>query len=203
MTRQSLSQTQRPSLIQDITKKIILLGDAGVGKTSLANRWLLGQFDPRVHPTIGASHTFREVNIDGQPLKITLWDTAGQEQFRSMTPLYARGAACAIVVAAALSTDSFDSIPYWLELVSSAQEPPIPAILAVNKFDLVDESDDKLTNLIELYKGHFTSLFCVSAITDLNVDCLFREAVLVAARPMGETTENHTISENEERRACC
>jgi small GTP-binding protein len=183
------------------TKKIILLGESGVGKTSLAAHWLGSDFDPTLRPTIGASHTFRDIEIDGQTQRIMLWDTAGQEQFRAMTPLYVRSAGCGIIVVAATSPESFDAIPEWLELLTSAEQTPIPAILAVNKMDL-KEDEEKLANSIDLFRSHFVAVYCVSALTGENVEGLFTESIKIASRaPTQETTA--VVRENTETGGCC
>jgi small GTP-binding protein len=178
-----------------------LLGDSGVGKTSLAGRWLGSEFDPAARPTIGGSHTFRDIMLDDQTQRIMLWDTAGQEQFRAMTPLYVRSAACGIIVVAATSPDSFNAIPEWLELLTSSEQTAIPAVLAVNKIDL-REDEEKLANMIDLFKSHFNAVYCVSALTGENVEGLFNEAIKIASNTeVQQVTRLMTAAPAET--ACC
>jgi small GTP-binding protein len=173
----------------DKAKKVILLGNASVGKTSLAARWIYGCFDEAVVPTIGASNSFKEVEIGQRLVRIALWDTAGQEKFRAITPLYIRGACVAIIVAAADSLESFHAIPNWLDLLANTQEDQIPALLAVNKSDLQDPwLHDAMAKLIELYRGSFVTVFCVSAMTGDQVSELFEEAARITEYKPGQGT---------------
>jgi small GTP-binding protein len=161
--------------------KVILLGNAGVGKTSLANRWIHGEFDSDVASTVGASNGFKEVFIGQTAVRITLWDTAGQEQYRSITPLYVRGASVGIIVAAADDSDSVESVPTWVNLLNSAQESSIPALLAINKSDLRDPwADEAFSSAIERHRHRFVTTFVVSARNGEQVSELFEEAARLA-----------------------
>jgi small GTP-binding protein len=196
--------SRRLSFNLDVSRKVILLGNTGVGKTSLSHRLLFDTFDTLITPTIGAANGFREIQVGNKTVKITLWDTAGQDQFRAITPLYVRGAKVAIIVTAADAIDSFHAIPTWLELLGSTQEDLIPAILCVNKCDLKDPlTDDAMAKLIDLYNSQFLSVFYTSACTGEQVDELFAEAAKVSDTiSAGVTTELLILAEKPER-ICC
>jgi small GTP-binding protein len=164
----------------DAARKVVLLGNSGVGKTSLAHRWVHDAFDPAILPTIGPTNTTRTVDLGDRQVAVALWDTAGQEQFRSIVPLYMRGARGAVVVAAVDSPDSFDSIPEWLELLSSSQEKAVQAVLAVNKTDVKDPLDPQISSAVETHRAKFAACFFVSALTGDGVKQLFREVARVA-----------------------
>jgi small GTP-binding protein len=165
---------------QELPRKVILLGNSGVGKTSLFNRWTNNAFEPSPHPTIGASNTFKAVELDQRVVKITLWDTAGQEQFRSITPLYIRGAKCAILVTEP-TVESFESLHGWIRMLRETLSERIGTVRAVTKAAGKDPWDDsELTALIEANRQSFTGVFAVSAKTGTNVDLLFQEAARVA-----------------------
>lgn len=173
---------------QELPKKVILLGNSGVGKTSLFNRWTNNTFDAGAHPTIGASNTFKAVDLDQRVVKITLWDTAGQEQFRAITPLYIRGAKCAVLVTEP-TVESFESLHGWMSMLRETISEQIGVLLAVNKSDLKDPWDDEeLTALIETHKQSFGGVFAVSAKNGTNVDLLFQEAARVADVSGGRTS---------------
>jgi small GTP-binding protein len=109
---------------------------------------------------------------------VFVWDTAGQEQFQSLTPLYVRSASAAIIVTAIDAPDSFDAIGSWIQLMENSCDVMPPIILAVNKIDC----DAALsTSEIELrYKERFSSaLFFVSAKTGEFVDDAFLYAAKV------------------------
>jgi small GTP-binding protein len=192
------------SFNQNVSRKVILLGNTGVGKTSLSHRLLFGAFDTLSTPTIGAAHGFKEVKVGDKTVKITLWDTAGQEQFRAITPLFIRGAKVAIIVTAANAVDSFHAIPTWLELLESTQDELIPAILCVNKCDLMDPLTDEATaQLIALYTSQFMSVFYASARTGEQIDELFAEAAKVADTMSGVVTTELVILAEKHENKCC
>jgi small GTP-binding protein len=173
--------SRRVSFNHDNARKVILLGNTGVGKTSLTARWVHGAFDARMSPTIGAASWSKDVQLGQAVVKITLWDTAGQEQFRSIAPLYIRGARVAVIVASADSAETLHAIPAWLELLAQADEEPVPALLAINKCDCRDPwADDALCRAIELYRASFVTVFAVSAMSGDQVAELFTEAARLA-----------------------
>lgn len=186
--------------------KIILLGDSSVGKTSLINSWLNETFEPETRPTIGTSNFFKTVELsDESEVKISLWDTAGQEQYRTIAPLYIRGSKVAIIVTSSIDSQSFKSISFWIELISATQVNDTKLILAINKIDLMDSAIDDLTDLIEEYKPKFDQFFCVSAKTGENVDSLFIAAAFLAKEVQSLSNNNSIaeISELKTNRSCC
>ena len=76
----------------DYLFKILLVGDSAVGKSSLAERYAEGRFDPKFIATIGVDFKIRALDMDGKAVKLQIWDTAGQERFRCITTSYYRGA---------------------------------------------------------------------------------------------------------------
>mmetsp|Transcript_16049 Transcript_16049/g.43424 ORF Transcript_16049/g.43424 Transcript_16049/m.43424 type:complete len:115 (+) Transcript_16049:38-382(+) len=83
---------------ETVEAKVVVLGDTGVGKTCLVFRFIEGKFQSHGASTIGASFMVKKMTLDGAKLTLQIWDTAGQERFRSMAPMYYRGAAAAILV---------------------------------------------------------------------------------------------------------
>lgn len=82
----------------DYAFKFILVGDAAVGKTSILSRFLKTSFDRNTDTTLGVEFGQRTMDINGRQIKMQVWDTAGQEEFRSMTRAYYRSSAAALVV---------------------------------------------------------------------------------------------------------
>lgn len=153
--------------------KAVLLGDSGVGKTALMTRWSTGTFTNN-SPTIGANHIMRKINFRDDSVDMFVWDTAGQEQFQSLTPLYVRSASVAIITAAINNADSFDHIGQWLSLLEASSLPVPPAILAVNKDDL--EPIITRDEIYERFSSKFTGIFFVSAKKNEMVNELFSDA---------------------------
>jgi small GTP-binding protein len=160
--------------------KVILLGDAGVGKTSIARRQAHGTFEFKMTPTVGASHLRATMSVGDETVDLMLWDTAGQEQFASLVPMYARGAHVCIIVASIVNPDSCDNVALWRDrLLDSGEAPPV--VVAVNKVDLLDGAPLNIEALKEKLSA-FASLYFVSARTGDCVDQLFTEVAQLAVR---------------------
>ncbi|CAD7960606.1 unnamed protein product [Amoebophrya sp. A120] len=119
--------------------KVVLLGDASVGKSSLVTRFVNNRFSDNSEATVGAAFSAQIVTTEeGQQVKFEIWDTAGQERFRSLAPMYYRGAACAIVVFDVSQEPTLDKAKDWVdELRQNVQDSEFLVIaLAANKIDL-------------------------------------------------------------------
>ncbi|EAX99268.1 small GTP-binding protein, putative [Trichomonas vaginalis G3] len=163
---------------EEPTYKIILLGNSGVGKTCIAKRWTQNLYTDGIEPTLGSANYFKEVSHNDQIIKISLWDTAGQEQFRSIAPIYVRGSHCAIIAVSSIDFESMHSVSQWKELLDKDQENPIPAILAITKIDLEPTYD--LEQSIEQIKDKFKYIFYVSAMNGSGIEDLFVQAAILA-----------------------
>lgn len=184
--------------------KIVVLGDSGVGKTSLANRWINGVWQDSVKPTIGANHQRKRVQIDGNNLDVFMWDTAGQEQFRSLAPVYTRSSSAVIIVASIIERASFESIENWIEIVKSTSEKMPPLVLAVNKIDLPDAVINQ-EEIIEKYKPLFAGIFFTSALSGQEVDQCFRCASEEAYKFIKDSqqVESKQLDAEKQKSGCC
>ncbi len=171
-------------------QKIICVGSAFVGKTSLARRFTLNTFIHSYIPTLGVSWltktitlTPEELNenltkeIYSEPLTIRMscWDTGGQEMFAYLRPKYYSGATCAIIVYDITNQSSFDDLDTWVNEVRS-KCPNIPVIICGNKFDLNEARSldkDAILDYIRLKKFDYVES---SALSGFNVDKLFHHA---------------------------
>jgi len=116
--------------------KIVIPGTTAVGKTCLAVRFALGVFSPRNNPTVGASYLTKNIRVDGVNVRLQLWDTAGQERFRSLAPMYYRGASVALLVFDVTQQDSFTKIKDWVEELRVNISDDIVMAVVGNKMDL-------------------------------------------------------------------
>jgi small GTP-binding protein len=98
-------------------------------------QWTTGDYQAQIGPTVGANHQRKSVNVQGEDVDLFLWDTAGQEQFQALTPLYAHSAAAALIVVAVDEIDSFKGIQTWTELLNRSCDKVPPIVLLVNKMD--------------------------------------------------------------------
>lgn len=117
--------------------KVVLLGDSGVGKSSLALRFCQGRFSPFHEVTIGAAFLQQIVRLrDGSQLRLQIWDTGGQERFRAMTHLYYRDAGGAVIVYDCTETNSQESVKYWVQELQSKGPQGVCIAVAANKCDV-------------------------------------------------------------------
>eukprot|EP01126_Amoeba_proteus_P050778 TRINITY_DN6027_c0_g1_i3.p1 TRINITY_DN6027_c0_g1~~TRINITY_DN6027_c0_g1_i3.p1 ORF type:complete len:215 (-),score=38.01 TRINITY_DN6027_c0_g1_i3:153-797(-) len=125
----------------DYLWKVILIGDSGVGKSNLVGRFTNDQFHEETKATIGVEFCYKHMNVDGKDISTQIWDTSGQERFRSLTRSYYRGAIGALVVYGVNSRTSFENCDSWLYELAEHAEPGILVVLVGNKIDLCGERE--------------------------------------------------------------
>ena len=156
--------------------KVVLLGNSGVGKTSLISRWVTGSWQANLKPTVGTVNLTQRVTINQTEVQVILWDTAGQEQFSTLAPLYVRSA-CVVILTASFSDEtSFERLDYWMNLVKETCDANTPVILAVNKKDLQESCPYTIDEIDKKYNPIYHNIFYVSAQSGENVDLLFNNA---------------------------
>jgi len=150
--------------------KVPLIGDANVGKTSIVSRMTTEKFTGNTTPTVGVSTALVTVNN----VKLSIWDTAGQEKFRSLVPLYTRHSSLLILVFDMNNENSFPGIEVWYNKVRVEMGVKCPIFLCGNKIDL--EEMAMRESISEWAKSHDCELFFTSAQTGEGIGQLF-EAV--------------------------
>ncbi|GMH39247.1 hypothetical protein BSKO_07145 [Bryopsis sp. KO-2023] len=160
--------------------KVIILGDSGVGKTSLMNQYVNKKFSSQYKATIGADFLSKEVQIDGSLVTLQIWDTAGQERFQSLGVAFYRGADCCVIVYDVNSNKSFENLEHWKEQfllqADPANKDTFPFVILGNKID----QDPEQNRAVSEYKArrwcssnggipHFET----SAKEGVNVDSAF------------------------------
>lgn len=120
--------------------KLVLLGEAAVGKSSLVLRFVKGHFTEYQESTIGAAFMTQTLALDDTTVKFEIWDTAGQERYHSLAPMYYRGAQAAVVVYDVTSQDSFERAQRWISELRDQANRDIVIALAGNKVDLCQDS---------------------------------------------------------------
>eukprot|EP00658_Telonema_sp_P-2_P020370 TRINITY_DN18057_c0_g2_i1.p1 TRINITY_DN18057_c0_g2~~TRINITY_DN18057_c0_g2_i1.p1 ORF type:complete len:205 (-),score=35.07 TRINITY_DN18057_c0_g2_i1:349-963(-) len=118
--------------------KVVLLGDMGVGKSSIALRLVHDQFNANSVTTVGAVCWTKSVNTTAGPIKLQLWDTAGQERYHALAPLYYRGAAVAVVVYDITRRETFGTLKDWVRELKMQGPSNILIAVVGNKADLVE-----------------------------------------------------------------
>lgn len=118
------------------TFRVVMCGEAAVGKSSLVMRLVSGKHCANLPSTLGVDFHVKTVNVDGRNVALQLWDTAGQERFRSLCKSYFRRADGAILVYDVSSEHSFIKVRDWIDTIKDSVERQIPIILVGNKCDL-------------------------------------------------------------------
>ena len=121
--------------------KLILLGDSGVGKTAIIQRYHEDKFNPSLNSTTGANFLEKELIINDQKIILELWDTAGQEEYRSLTKVFIKNTKIIILVYDVTSLGSFNSLNFWYDFIKKEIGTEIVLGLAGNKTDLIFEND--------------------------------------------------------------
>ena len=120
----------------DAVYKLVTLGEAAVGKTSLVNKYVTGKFERDYHRTLGIDISTYDAKIDPQLFKLLIWDLAGQDIFRDLRTRYCQGASGGILVFDLTRPQTLDTIPKWVEAFREAVGPEPLLILLGNKADL-------------------------------------------------------------------
>lgn len=191
--------------------KVCLLGDSGVGKSSIVLRFVTGTYRPALESTIGASFMSKSLVVDGTGYRFQIWDTAGQEKFRSLAPMYYRGAAAAIIVYDVTRPKTFKSVKAWIQELRSFGPRDIVIAIAGNKCDL-EELREVTEKDAQEYASSIEAIFGeTSAMTAVNVEEMF--TALARQLPPEEEMPNtgsvvnlRTQTSKQEpgrRRSCC
>ncbi|KAH9460135.1 hypothetical protein MJO28_004203 [Puccinia striiformis f. sp. tritici] len=117
--------------------KLVLLGEAAVGKSSVVLRFVQNDFQENKEPTIGAAFLTQKCRLEDKIIKFEIWDTAGQERFHSLAPMYYRNAQAAIVAYDITKSSSLDKAKSWVKELQRQGHPNIVIALIGNKLDLV------------------------------------------------------------------
>ncbi|RKF57725.1 Vacuolar protein sorting-associated protein 21 [Erysiphe neolycopersici] len=136
-----MTDTVSPKPISSV--KLVLLGEAAVGKSSIVLRFVNNDFQENKEPTIGAAFLTQKCNLPSRTIKFEIWDTAGQERFASLAPMYYRNAQSALVVYDLTKPSSLIKAKHWVAELQRQASPGIVIALVGNKLDLTNENQDE------------------------------------------------------------
>ncbi|KAJ2448909.1 hypothetical protein GGF42_004947 [Coemansia sp. RSA 2424] len=175
--------------------KVAILGKQAVGKTSLVTRYVHHTFSDRTPSTIGASFVTAKIDVDGWECRLQLWDSAGQERFRSMTQMYYRGANAVVLVYDITSEDSFKDVDAWVqELKQNIDIESTVLLLVGNKLDLApgrrQVEYSRARDYIKAITGDEMALLEVSCRDDDGVADVFYNLANRLARRQQEQGDN-------------
>ncbi len=183
---------------EDYKIKIIVVGDSGVGKTNLINRFASDKFDTNSKATIGVEFVYKTLKINKEVIKIEVWDTAGQERYRAITSSYYKGAKGAIIVYDITNEDSFNNVESWMNEVTKKGQRDIQFLLLGNKKDLVNDREVSEEKGIEKARELNMHLFEASALEKTNVNEAFNYLMREIYMEI-RMQKNRNFSDNDEK----
>ena len=189
MTEQDSNEDSVDNSVSVTRHKIIFVGDAGVGKTTIISRIMDNPYNEVYEPSIGVDFMSKNIKFRGQNVKLQMWDTAGQEKYKGLIPSYVRNSSIVFLVYDISSKVSFDNIPKWINFIRSIENATL--VLCGNKIDLSNREVNKQDGE-SLAQKEGISFFEVSAKTEENIKNMFYN--VVAELPT--FAENNTNKEN-------
>ena len=196
--------------------KLVILGASGVGKTCLGLRFVKDQFVTYTASTIGASFLVKELVCNNQKMTMQIWDTAGQERFRSMAPLYYRGAVAAILVFSITDEASFEKLKEWVRELKQNHPVDEPMVLAIacNKCDLSEQRVVPWETASQYAESIGALIYETSAKSNTGVSNLFTDVARKLVSNKSRNTEAQTATglsvipdpltaDGSSRRKCC
>lgn len=162
----------------DYLFKVVLVGDTGVGKSSLLNRFADNTFTERMTATIGVDFKIRTLQIEGKRVKLQIWDSAGQERFRALTASYYRGAHAVAIVFDLTCTESFNALQnVWIDEIDRHCPTSARRVVIGNKNDLVKNREVSVEEVHQMMRSLGCLYLETSAKTADNVQNAFESVV--------------------------
>ena len=174
----------------DMIFKIILIGDTSVGKTNILSKYLTDEFDAKSKATVGVEFGVKNFKIENNIVKVQIWDTAGEERYRSITNAYYKGAKGSLLVYDITNKKSFENVEKWISDLKANADEDISMILLGNKTDLEDKrvvTTEEGKNKAEFYNLTFME---TSALNGNNIQEAFNELIMDVYKKNHELLEN-------------
>ena len=153
----------------DYLIKLIIVGNASVGKSSIASRFQNDNYNNNYEITIGVEFYTKIIKVENKKVKIQIWDTAGQETFRSLIKSYYRGAAGCLLVFDICDINSFKNIKYWIKNVKDNSNQFIIFTLIGNKSDKIQERQVSIQEALEFAEMNELEYIETSALNSRNI----------------------------------
>lgn len=191
--------------------KVVLIGDSGVGKTALFRRFEDNSFEPEQQLTVGASCCSVTIKIDDETIDFMIWDTAGQEQYRGIIPMYFHKADFVLAVYDLTQRDSFKHLEEWLKLAKECAPTSVKILVIGSKEDLGNRvvTENEVALLLE--DPQICRICDTSALTGFGVRNVLLDMAVMArdlqlnTRPSdnAKVLNEECHSRNEHQKGCC
>ena len=164
--------------------KMILIGDSGVGKTNILNRYINDTFSETTKSTVGVELGTKVEEYNNTKIKVQIWDTAGQERYKSITKTYYKGAKGAFIVYDITNKDTFKNVDKWIQDLREFGEDDAAILIVGNKSDLEEKREvttEEVKKKAEIYKMAYCE---TSALKSKNIDYAFQTLIKLVAEKM-------------------
>ena len=193
--------------------KVILLGDCGVGKTNIISRYINDEFKDSILSTSGANYVVKSIDLDGKNYQLNIWDTAGQEAYRSVTKMFIQDSQILILCYSIIEHKTFEDLDFWYNLAIEIVGKDIILGIAGNKSDLFEIEKVKDSEGKNYAKSHNAIFKLISAKEDKkSIDLLFEELLReyikktndneINGRKSVKIDENTSKKGNNKKRCC-
>jgi len=196
----------------DYLFKIILIGNSGVGKTSIMRRYVDNTYNPTMAATIGVDFKIKTLEIDNFCIKLQIWDTAGQERFKAIVGQYYRGADGIFIAFDLTNRETFLKLDEWVREINMKEIPESTKIFLLgNKSDDAENikvSDEEIQAFLEQNRISSKNFLKVSALENLNIENGFlrmtRMMIQETKKNVGKPRSKFSFSRpSDRRRGCC
>jgi small GTP-binding protein len=186
-----------------ISYKYILIGDSGVGKTSILTKCTMNEFTKKHSPTIGVDFGTKIAKVGEQNYKLYIWDTAGQEIYKTITKSYYKNSNCVILVYDITNRQSFINLPLWLSSINNIVKDTV-MILVGNKKDAENKRQISFIEGLNEAKKHNMYFMELSAMDYNNVEKLIYNClnILIDKNEVKYTSTNN-YDNTKRTRECC
>ena len=214
---------EKDTNIKSKNLKIILLGESGVGKTSIISRYYMDKFDPEQPSTLGTTFITKKIVKNKIEYNLNIWDTTGQEKYHSVTKLFIHGANIVILVYAIDQIETLNKLDYWIQTIKDNCDNNVILSIVGNKYDLNydDDNDDKKKKIVsdeegETYAKEKNAIFKITSAKNdkKGIDSLFENLLdeyikKVSGSNTTEKKEKNTqldkkkVKKKEKKNNCC
>lgn len=197
--------------------KVLIIGNSGAGKSSMLVRFANNTFNVNYTATIGIDFKIKDIVINNKDYKLQIWDSAGQERFKTLTRNYFRGAMGIILVYDVTQRETFDAVEGWMQDINAQCDALMPVVLVGNKCDMLADVVISKTEGRELAEHYHVFFFECSSKSGINVDdafyCIAKEIVRgcentkkikesIESNKLIELKDSKDINESQKNKCC-
>ncbi|KAH0792321.1 small GTP-binding protein [Histomonas meleagridis] len=187
--------------------KVVIVGDTKVGKSCIINKYVREAMDKNLPPTVGAAFYTKVVQTQKGSVRLQLWDTAGQEKFRALAPMYYRSADVAVLVYDVTSKASLEGLEKWASEIANRGPPNVKLVVIGNKIDLEDARCISKEQGKELADRLGAVIFGeTSAVTGEGINDIFNQIAQTGAGQdiiVDSQQQQPVLADKKEESKCC